>query len=162
MLKKAFTIVELVIAIVIIGILAAIVIPKYLDFSYQATVRAEQRVMLEVLGAVNSDYAKNITGGSVQWYQGNPLDLLAQVPQGWYVKNQWYSGDAMYIFCPHCTSTNPDNPGSGAVFVYRRSATTPTYYATLKVGEIRVYRDWHGGIKHFGYSNDRALSNWNP
>ncbi|NND89239.1 MAG: prepilin-type N-terminal cleavage/methylation domain-containing protein [Granulosicoccus sp.] len=50
---KGFTLIELVIAIVIIGILAAIAVPKFVDLSGDATVAAKKGMS----GAVKSSHA---------------------------------------------------------------------------------------------------------
>lgn len=165
-LKKAFTFVELIITILILGILAVIAVPKFVDFSKQAIVRAEQRVMVEVLGAIRLNNAQSIANGSNQWYQDNPLNLLIQAPRGWYFRNQWYQNDVCYIFCPHSTSyAEPQYPGPGAVFAYRRSEINyPRYYPELRAGQIRVYQNHHPGTQEFSHypDGDRDLSDWNP
>lgn len=54
--EKGFTLIELVIAIVIIGILAAIAIPKFVDLSGDATAAAKKGMS----GAVKSSHAISI------------------------------------------------------------------------------------------------------
>lgn len=51
--EKGFTLIELVIAIVIIGILAAIAVPKFVDLSSDATAAAKKGMA----GAVKSSHA---------------------------------------------------------------------------------------------------------
>ncbi|MFA5928104.1 MAG: prepilin-type N-terminal cleavage/methylation domain-containing protein [Candidatus Margulisiibacteriota bacterium] len=62
--QKGFTMIELVVVIVILGILAAVAIPKYLDLSN----KAKQAVCDANVGAINSAlairYAENAANGS--------------------------------------------------------------------------------------------------
>lgn len=166
MFNKAFTLVELIIVIIIVAILAVIAIPKFMDFSYQATVRAEQRVMLEMFAAIQADHAKTYAETGVdQWYQGNPLDLLAHKPEGWRWYGGWYANDVTYIFCPHCTSISPDYQGPGVVFGYRRSYSDPTYpgypssQCQPKAGNVWVHGDKHDNAWHSG---GIFITDWNP
>ena len=55
--KKAFTMIELVMVIVILGILAAVAIPKYFDFSSNAKVSAEKGVVGGVRAGIATYYS---------------------------------------------------------------------------------------------------------
>jgi MSHA pilin protein MshA len=58
---KGFTLIELVIVLVLLGILAAIVIPKYVDLSASATTTAEQASAASVKSAFAIYIAENKT-----------------------------------------------------------------------------------------------------
>ena len=94
--QKGFTLIELIITIVIIGVLAAVAIPKFLDL----TTDAEKGVAAGVAGAIASgtsvNYAKSKVPGAVAGtdYQtianctdltGAVLAALADVPAGYTV-----------------------------------------------------------------------------
>ena len=62
--KKGFTLIELVIIIILIGVLAAIAIPKYVDLRDQA-VRASAQATLDAgRAAINLDFADKILNGT--------------------------------------------------------------------------------------------------
>ena len=62
--KKAFTMIELVMVIVILGILAAVAIPKYFDFSGNAKVSAEKGVVGGVKAGIATYYSNQCVGGT--------------------------------------------------------------------------------------------------
>ena len=64
MTKKGFTLIELIMVIVIIGILAAVGIPKYIDLSTQAKTSASKGAIGTIRAAVAMTYAENAAAGS--------------------------------------------------------------------------------------------------
>ena len=66
--QKGFTLIELIIVIAIIGILAAIAIPKFVDLTGQAKVSATKGALGAVRSALAIRYAQSATGGGVASY----------------------------------------------------------------------------------------------
>ncbi len=56
--KKSFTLIELVMVIVILGILAIVAVPKYIDLSGQANQAAEQGVLGGVRSGISTYFAQ--------------------------------------------------------------------------------------------------------
>ncbi|MBU0983736.1 MAG: prepilin-type N-terminal cleavage/methylation domain-containing protein [candidate division Zixibacteria bacterium] len=77
--NKGFTLVELVIVIVVLGILAAVAIPKFLDLRRDSEIAAVGQMVASLESAMSIYAARQYTqGGSVALH--NPFDDLANVP----------------------------------------------------------------------------------
>lgn len=79
-MKKAFTLIELVIVVVIIGILAALAIPIYVDIKTQAAVSQEDYIIGSLKSAIIADWLKQKSEGIDYTYPENPFNLISQAP----------------------------------------------------------------------------------
>lgn len=119
--KKGFTLIELVIVIIILGILAAIILPKFVNFKTRAIDRSEDAIAGNLNSAVKTfQMSYIVAGGDPSSYPIiNPFSLLVQSPpfMDWvdgspdglhwrvYNDNPWYT--TWYILCPHYDGTGP-------------------------------------------------------
>jgi prepilin-type N-terminal cleavage/methylation domain-containing protein len=80
--QKGFTLIELIIVMVILGIMAAVAVPRYLDSIENAEVSAEDAVISAVEAGLKQ-FANNslLTSGRAEW-PTNPFDALADKPAG--------------------------------------------------------------------------------
>ena len=67
MKKRGFTLIELVMVIVILGILAAIAIPRYIDLSGSARLGATKAAAGSIRAAIAMEYAQNAAAGAATY-----------------------------------------------------------------------------------------------
>ena len=81
-LQNGFTLIVLIIVMVILGIMAAIAVPRYIDSIDNAEASAEDAVISAVEAGLKQ-YANNqlVEGGRATW-PDNPFDALAEKPAG--------------------------------------------------------------------------------
>ncbi len=81
--NKGFTLIELIIVMVILGIMAAVAVPRYLDSIANAEESAEDAVISAIRNGLKQ-YANNalVDGGRATW-PTNPFDALSEKPAGY-------------------------------------------------------------------------------
>ena len=79
--KNGFTLIELIMVMIILGIMAAVAIPRYLETIEKSEVASEDAVVNNIMVALEN-YAQNkmLTEGRRYW-PDNPFDALVTKPQ---------------------------------------------------------------------------------
>ena len=95
---NGFTLIELIIVMVILGIMAAIAVPRYLDSIVNAEASAEDAVISAIRAGLKQ-YANNslLENGQETWPE-NPFDALADKPVGHSTDGELANVDGEWTF----------------------------------------------------------------
>lgn len=133
--KKGFTLVELVIVIVVIGILAAIAIPKFFDFTTDAKKAASKGALGGIRSAIANYYAYSATpagGGTAAYPTLVQLTTAGTVMQGDFPDNPYSTSATKNAVIAGTTKGTPVTAGTTGCWCYK--ATTGEVWADTASG----------------------------
>ena len=80
--NKGFTLIELIIVMVLLGILAAVAVPRMTSSIQSAEENAEQKFMADLVSALEIYATDEYVENSVKSYPADPFDALDREPNG--------------------------------------------------------------------------------
>ena len=96
--RNGFTLIELIIVMVILGIMAAVAVPRYLDSISNAEESAENAVISSIRAGLKAAANDSLyTNGRASW-PTNPFDALAEKPAGYSLISAMASEDGQWTF----------------------------------------------------------------
>ena len=81
--KNGFTLIELIIVMVILGIMAAVAVPRYLDSISNAEKSAEDAVISAIRSGLKQHASNSLFEGGRAVWPDNPFEVLSDVPAGY-------------------------------------------------------------------------------
>ena len=96
--RNGFTLIELIIVMVILGIMAAVAVPRYLD-SISNAEEADEDAVISAIKSGLTQYANNslYESGRAEW-PTNPFDALAEKPVGYSLDTDDANVDGEWTF----------------------------------------------------------------
>ena len=134
-LRAGFTLVELVIVIVVLGILAAVAIPKFFDFTTDAKEAACKGALGAVRSAIANYYAYSATpagGGSPTWPTLQQLTTVGTVLEQDFPENPYSTGQTKSAVVAGTTLGTPVTQGTTGAWCYK--ASTGEFWANTASG----------------------------
>jgi MSHA pilin protein MshA len=98
--QEGFTLIEIIAVLVLLGILAAVAVPKYFDMQEQAEARALEGVAGNIASAVSLKFAKSLLDSTVDPVEECTAADINTALEGGIPAGYTISGDA-----PDCTIT---------------------------------------------------------
>jgi len=84
--NKGFTLIELIMVIVILGILSAVAVPKFFDLTTSAQIKNKQAVLGNIKSGLQLFAADRLVKSGSKTYPSTPIALtriLDEVPENW-------------------------------------------------------------------------------
>ena len=96
--NKGFTLIELIIVMVILGIMAAVAVPRYLDSISNAEESAENAVISSIRAGLKQHANNSLYSEGRSTWPSNPFEVLDEKPAGYSLISAMASEDGQWTF----------------------------------------------------------------
>ena len=96
--QNGFTLIELIIVMVILGIMAAIAVPRYLDSIENAEASAEDAVITAIRAGLKQAANNSLLENGRETWPENPFDALSEKPVGYTADDELADTDGEWTF----------------------------------------------------------------
>jgi len=96
--QNGFTLIELIMVMIILGVLAAVAIPRYLDTIENAEQASEDAVISNIRGALENHAIHKLLDSGRRIWPDNPFDALSEQPQSYTEDGTWADTDQEWTF----------------------------------------------------------------
>jgi len=96
--QNGFTLIELIMVMIILGVLAAVAIPRYLDTIENAEEASEDAVISNIRGALENHAIHKLLDSGRRIWPDNPFDALSEQPQTYTQDGTWADADQEWTF----------------------------------------------------------------
>ena len=124
--NKGFTLIELVIIMVILGVLAAVAVPRLGSTIDSSEASAEEAVIGSLKSALEVYAMDQVVNNSTKSYPSNPFDALDNKSKEELLNGNW-SYDGTMIF-------HSRNDGSTTLWLYEQDSMNPNYGVIIPLG----------------------------
>ena len=96
--RNGFTLIELIMVMIILGVLAAVAIPRYLDTIENAELASEDAVISNIRGALENYAIHKLLDSGRRIWPDNPFTALKVVPDTYTEDGTWPDSDNEWTF----------------------------------------------------------------